>query len=440
MIIPFIRKRSQEGSVLFAALFIASILILFLFYYLNLIRAQNVAVARSQAWNGALSAAEAGVEEALAHLNPGAAAPAVDRSANGWGLPQGGFYGPQTRVLGANNKYSVLFSAWTPVTILSTGAVTIPSLGATLTRVVQVVTTNVPLFATSLAAKYNITMNGNNVATDSFDSANPALSTNGKYDSHKASTNGDVASLYGFVSVGNADIAGNLYLGTNADFSVNRNGSVSGKVYHDFNVDFPDVVIPNPPTGWLSPPGKVTIGGTTYDYGFTNVNTHNGYYAVPLTDSSISVYVGPNVKVQLKVSAKNLTLTALRIAGTATTSGNLTFYLTDKTLTVSGNTTVDSGSATNLTIFGATNSTAITFTGNSSFTGTIYAPSADLTLAGSGGNGNGQGNNSPANVEFIGASVTKTVTMNGNYNFHFDENLLRGQFNRGYIVTSWREL
>ena len=59
---------------LFAALFIASILILFLFYYLNLIRAQNVAVARSQAWNGALSAAEAGVGGLWAgELRPGAA-------------------------------------------------------------------------------------------------------------------------------------------------------------------------------------------------------------------------------------------------------------------------------------------------------------------------------------------------------------------------------
>jgi hypothetical protein len=54
----------------------------------------------------------------------------------------------------------------------------------------------------------------------------------------------------------------------------------------------------------------------------------------------------------------------------------------------------------------------------------MYAPEANLTLNG-GGNNNG----------LIGASMTKSITMNGLYNFHFDEDLLSLGPSRAYIVT-----
>ena len=446
------KHHGTEASVLFVTLGLASLLILFMYYYLNLMRAQNVAVARSQAWNAAMAAAEAGVEEALAHLNPGAAALEVNRSANGWGDPDlvAGFYGPQTRTLVAGSQYSVKFTSYTPLTITSTGSVTVAAIPATLTRVVQVVATSVPLFTTALAAKYNITMSGNTVYTDSFDSGNPAWSTNGQYVLNRASTNGDVASLYGFVNVGNADIHGDLYLGTNGSYGINNNGSISGKIYKDFNVDFPDVVMPVPPRGgWRQDlPGGITNDSTTYTYGFTNANTQSGdsgYYSIPSHISSFSVYVGPNVKVRLQVTANSSTLKGLRVAGGTTDSGNLVIYSTGSSLTVGGNTRVDSGSATNFSLFGTTTTAAINLNGDSSFIGTIYAPSATLTLSGGGKSGDpthdhDHDNDNNANYGFMGASVSKSVQMNGHYNFHFDENLLRGQFQRGFLVTSWREL
>jgi len=64
------------------------------------------------------------------------------------------------------------------------------------------------------------------------------------------------------------------------------------------------------------------------------------------------------------------------------------------------------------------------------FTGVIYAPSAALSLKG-GGN---------SDQDFSGASVTKTVTMNGHFKFHYDESL--GRLNSGGIhrVISWNEV
>ena len=60
----------------------------------------------------------------------------------------------------------------------------------------------------------------------------------------------------------------------------------------------------------------------------------------------------------------------------------------------------------------------------------IYAPNAAFTL-------NGGGNNA---IDFVGASVSSTVTMNGHFNFHYDEALGRIGARRGYIITGWGEL
>jgi arabinogalactan endo-1,4-beta-galactosidase len=41
--------------------------------------------------------------------------------------------------------------------------------------------------------------------------------------------------------------------------------------------------------------------------------------------------------------------------------------------------------------------------------------------------------------DFIGASVTKSVKMNGHFNFHYDEYLRTIGPGRGYIPIAWAE-
>jgi hypothetical protein len=42
--------------------------------------------------------------------------------------------------------------------------------------------------------------------------------------------------------------------------------------------------------------------------------------------------------------------------------------------------------------------------------------------------------------DFVGASITGTVIMNGHFNFHYDEALrTRGPI-KGYVLTSWNEM
>src|SRR5207248_6096617 len=105
-----------------------------------------------------------------------------------------------------------------------------------------------------------VTDSGNGLATDSFDSANASLSTNGHYDAAKASTNGNVASLYGTVDLGGHTINGSVFLGPTATFG---GGTVTGTVHNDLNVDFPQVVMPAGVGSWINLllPTSSIIGG-----------------------------------------------------------------------------------------------------------------------------------------------------------------------------------
>jgi hypothetical protein len=416
------KRQQEEGSVLMVSLFIAFLFGMFLFSYLYLVRNQNMLVRRSQAWNSALTLAEAGAEEALAQLNPGAPQPVIDRTANGWGAVSGGMYGPVSRSLAAGS-YSVVYTDDTFPIIYSTGYVTIPYISATLTRTIRLATTNVALFTAGMASRTNIDFKGNGVYTDSFDSQNPSFSTNGRYDASKASTNGDVGSIFGLVNVGNGDIHGKLLLGPTAAGSVGPNGLVTGGMHNDFNMEFEDVVLPA--TTWLpvSPLAvPIVIGGVSYDYVFLI----NGDYSV--FKPSGNMYVGTNVTVRLLVTG-TASPSNIRVAGSGSSAGNLAIYMNGPSFTLSGASSVDGGSALNLAYYGTTNNTQVTFGGNASFTGTIYAPEANVKLGGGGNN----------SYDFAGSLFADSVTVNGHYSFHFDEALLRAPPVR-LVARSWQEL
>lgn len=412
---------AKQGSVLLVTLVIATLFGLFLFSYLYLVRTQRSLVARSQAWNAAMGLAESGIEETLAQLNPATPqVPVVDRTANGWGQPSGGIYGPMTRSL-SNGWYSAVYTSDTFPILYSTGYVSVPTIPATLSRVVRVTTTNVPLFAVAMAAINNINMNGNNLITDSFNSTLTNLSNNGLYTSTKTSTNGDIASVSGIVNIGNANVNGTVFLGPTATNTIKNNGIVTGGVTNDFNVTFPDVILPQ--TSWLAPSLLSQLIGTiTYNY----VLSSSGDYVI--NNLSGSVYVATNVVARLRLTG-NASPTTITVAGPGVGS-RLTIYMDGPSFTLSGQSTVDGGVAMNLAYYGTTNNTSLNFSGNASFTGTIYAPEANFTLGGGGS----------TTYDFVGASVTKTVTINGHFDFHFDEALLSIGPSRGYVATSWSEM
>jgi hypothetical protein len=412
--------------VLIVTLFIGTLFGMILYYYMNLASQQRTLVARSQAWNAALSMAEAGAEEVLAHLDPGVGPQIViDRAADGWGSPVGGLYGPADRTVPCGS-YSVVFTDDAFPVIYSTGYVSVASIPATLTRVVKVTTTNAPVFSAALAAKLNIDFSGNGVFTDSFDSSNPLLSDNGRYPvlyPTRTSTNGDVASVGGLVNVGNGKINGQLLLGPTASDAIGANGLVTGGIYNDFNVEFPDVVLPQ--VNWLpAATTNLTIDGVTYQYVFTGPG---GYYSI--NGLSGSIYVGTNASATLLLTG-NASPPYIRVAGMGLNAGKLTIYMDGPTFSVSGGSSADGGLASSLGYWGTTNNTRINYSGNAAFTGTIYAPEAFFKISGGGS----------TIYNFVGAVVVQSAQVNGHFAFHFDQALLRYGPIRAYLPASWTEL
>jgi len=75
-----------------------------------------------------------------------------------------------------------------------------------------------------------------------------------------------------------------------------------------------------------------------------------------------------------------------------------------------------------------TSGQSVTLAGNSRFFGTVYAPGADLKLAGGGSDGT-----------FVGSLSAKTAFLNGNTSIRYDEALSGKGLITRFVVVSWFE-
>jgi hypothetical protein len=268
--------------------------------------------------------------------------------------------------------------------------------------------------AVAVAAAGNIILGGNGIITDSYNSHDPNLSTGGQYDSSKTSTNGNIASESGVVNLNYHTVTGNLYLGSSA--SNTANGFVTGTIYTNFNIQFPDVTLPSGASGWpIATLTSITLTnskGKVYTASFYDF-TNSGNYI--LTSDAYPIYVEPGVTVTLNVTSTTFSPTDLEIHGGTTNSGTAYFYLNGvSSAAITANTAADaSNQPQNLWYFGLPSLTSMTFSGTSSFVGVFYAPEVSLTL-----NGGGSGYN------VVGSVVVNSIVVNGHYAFHYDEFLV----------------
>ena len=87
------------------------------------------------------------------------------------------------------------------------------------------------------------------------------------------------------------------------------------------------------------------------------------------------------------------------------------------------------GRAQNLTMFGLPTCTNIKIAGNASFTGTVYAPEANISLKGSGNN----------NYDVVGAITGKTVTVDGKFGVIYPTDLATSGPVGGFVASKWTE-
>jgi hypothetical protein len=307
-----------------------------------------------------------------------------------------------------------------------------------------------PLFAVAMAAITTVDLHGKNVSTDSFDSADPNHSSSGFYpywQLWKTKDNGHVVTdgvVTDTMDLGNAKIKGFVKTGPGVNtIEIGPGGSVGDKDYvdtgktgiqsppphsaTDFNVVFPDVQLPD--TTWL-PLGQtnVTINGTNYQY----VITQGGDYRIS-SDLNQSVYIDApaGAVVRIRVS-NNVSLSGDELINITPTGAQVLMYMEGNSFSLTGQAAINnqSGFARNFYLFGLPTCRSINFMGNGMFTGAVYAPSAAFVLGGGG-----------SDVwDFVGASVTKSVVMNGHFRFHYDEDLGKIGPSKGYVPVNWKEV
>jgi Tfp pilus assembly protein PilX len=301
------RKLKKLGSALLTTLVICTIMSIFVMYNLALVDQQGKLSTRSQAWNIAMAVTEAGIEDGIEQINSNSSnlvadgyvkiadAACVDDPVNRGvfartnTLPDGNWYVVYVYITNCpvwlngnlNNPLVVAKSYVTlPAMAQNNSSTMFAAMGfgggsgpVVLTRAVQVTCQKPNLYVNGLAAKNGINLNGNNIYTDSYNSQDPAKSTNGQYDPSKYSGNkGDIALNTGGIinagiSAGNSDIYGHVHTSPGVPLTLGPNGYVgahpagsgiqSGWWVQDANFTFPDTSSPAGASTW----GALPSGG-----------------------------------------------------------------------------------------------------------------------------------------------------------------------------------
>jgi hypothetical protein len=444
-----IQFRQNQGSVFVVILVVTALIGVTLASYLHMVSNQNLSIMRSLAWNEAVSVAEAGIEEAMAHLNKNR----TNRAKDGWTLD--GTNVVKVKTFGTQ-KYKTYVDAYAEYPrIVSEGWVRHPqtALFMPTPRSVRVSTTNDMIFAKGMVAKGNIDLAGKGISSDSFDSMNTNYSSGGKYDPAKKKAGGDIAtnsSVVDSLDVWNADIYGKVSTGPGGNVKMQK-GSVgslswvdSGKTgiedgwsSDDMNVYFPDVDVPTGYTAlystytWGDGSTKKpwTINGTNqwFDYIILPVDGNYDLQTSLILNNKTLLVVG---KVNLIIRGENFTISG---SGgiTIAPGGSLQIYRDGKYTDIGGQGILNlGGNALNFAYWGSTKNIEVIFSGNGEFIGTVYAPQAALVF-----NGGGAGSQ-----DFIGAAIGASVKMGGHFKFHYDENLGKFGYVRGYTIVSWNEV
>jgi len=438
---------SSEGSLITAAAVSAGVLSIVVAGYLSYMSNEYNLNYRSHRWTQSLHLAESAVEIGFAEFNfqhsKGGNGFSADR---GWTNVSGGKY--TKTVTGLTDAYGQTIGDVT-ITVESVGATNPRILGegvvngalfgnSTHERGVRATIKKSSRFPVGLMAKDTIDLNGNNIAIDSYDSNDPTKSTAGQYDPLKKQPNGDMATLSTVVdslSVGQADIYGRLWTGPGGMPTLGNNGSIgptfvnadraddvadgiaNGWIQNDFDVDVPDTELPAGADSWPAPSAGSSINTDAVieagDWKLSSLAlaaTEN----LLITNGTVRIYVTGNTSV-----SGNATIT---IAGNA----SLEIYAGGSMYISGGGVINNTGDPTNNQFYGLPTSLNWYINGNGQWVGNVYAPNAALTLNGGGVSGH-----------MSGAAVSKTITLNGGTNFHYDEDLASSDTGAGYVIVSW---
>lgn len=440
------RLRKQErGSLLLTAAISASVVAILIGGMLTYISNEYVFNVRSHRWSQALGLAEAGVEMGFAEFNnyyiKGTNGFSESRGWSGSGGTYSRFISSFVDASGQNvgNVYAYVNGVGTayPYVFAYGGCNTTPR-GPWVYRAVESRLVNSARFPAAMVSKNQMDLKGSNFFSDSFDSTDPNKSTDKLYDVNKRQANGDIATnsqLIDSLNAAASTIYGIASTGPNGTMSLGNNGTVGptfnsseraqnvaegeakGWIRHDFAVDIPDVELP---PGMASAPvlGTGQVSTTTEisggDYRVSSIKLGTGD-TLTIKEGTVRLYVTGETTVsgQAQIIIEQNAKLELYAAGNMSIAGQ---GVLNKT-----------GSAINNQFYGLPSSTFWDITGNGIWLGTIYAPQADLKMAGGGSAG-----------DMGGSVVSNTITLSGGTKFHYDESLKEKGPSTGYNIASWK--
>ena len=419
------KENRQDGSTLLLVLLISVVMMSTLASYLFLVSNERTLAARSQDWNAAIPAAEAGIEEAMTQL--AYAGTTNNLATNSWTHGGDGMY-HKTRGLTSSSFYGTAIQMAAQPIIWSTGYVASPFYGTnnSIKRLVRVVVFKTSGIGYGILAKGTVSLSGH-ALMDSFDSTDPNHSTNGLYTQSLDTSNIVVltqSTASGAINLsGGAVIAGTAITGPGGTVT----GATSATTTrNDANVQINDPGLP----AWTSNSAlysitllsNTTVAGTNYTYVATN-----GNYEI----STINVAGGKSMAISGNVS---IYCTWSGSSDAVNISGSGYIYLTpNSSLTIysAGNVTVSGGGvvngsqrAINCSIVGLPTCSTVTVSGSANYVGTMNTPEANITDSGSG--------------SMVGAFIGNTFNDSGGAGIHYDASL--GASGLGYVVQSWNEM
>jgi Tfp pilus assembly protein PilX len=456
--------RRQQGSALLICLMMSAVIGLSLASYLLLTQQEFRSVRRSQTWNRTIPVTEAGVEEALALINKYYGTTnsitnwTTTATADGWTLLSANVY-QLTRYLGQDSYtvtitnisnspsiYSVGTLAWSSAAVggaqpmFAAVGLQSPSSPSTGTSRAVLVQTAPPksYFLFGILAKKGISITGGGT-NDSVSSLDPNYAAN-PWSMALEHANGSIGTIESNIVTAfdesSSTIYGHVFTGPGSTVGVSGGSggigdptwlaSNPGKIENGWTNNNLNIAVPDAPsaptvTAWSLPPA---INNTYVLPGVPGTTT---YYSIP---SGLNVGGGGTILITNGavglICAGDFTLSGG--SGIAIAPGSsVVAYFNGKT-TLSGQGIINqTGYAANCTFYGSSKCTSITYSGSSSFIGTVWAPYAAYTQSGGSG--------------VIGAMIVYSFSQSGGKSlFRYDETLGLGASSGVYRVVSWQEV
>jgi len=327
-----------------------------------------------------------------------------------------------------------------------------------------------PVYTTQgpLKTDQAINLNNHNIFVDSFNSADPSRSVNGAPDARDS--NGHLLTNMGqfdapnfnvplaanistnspFANIGNATVYGDVLTNGGATdangATVTNTNNVKGQIINDYYEPLDPIYAPQWSDATISNSvnnSKTYTGGTVTSPARYQVGTIGSIGNIRLSGGKQVTFNFGTTRGSPDPSKNYIELYVtgdFTTRGSGTTDGsvvivngvNVKIYVAGD-LNFSGNGFVNyNNKASILEIYGIspTDGTAQTFTlaGNSDFYGTVYAPGADLKLAGGGGGG-----------EFVGSFTGRSAFLNGTTQIRYDEALAGSGSISSFKIAGWFE-